>query len=71
MLAYLGGYSGVASVVTGTENGSGGHMRMKGTMAWLLWRGAYLSKLGSWRNRLQVPVDWMKTILFGRDSSRF
>ncbi|KAJ8908013.1 hypothetical protein NDN08_008112 [Rhodosorus marinus] len=69
MLAYLGNYSGVASLVS--QDKAGKDVKMKGHIAWLLWRGAYLSKLGTWRNRLQVPVDWAKTLLFGRDPSRF
>lgn len=42
-----------------------------GISSWFLWRSAYLTKLGSWRLRMQVPMDWTKTILFGRDISRF
>ncbi|MDR3739095.1 MAG: hypothetical protein P4L40_08740 [Terracidiphilus sp.] len=44
---------------------------LKGMVSWLVWRSAYLTKLGSWRNRLQVPVDWLRTLLFGRDISNF
>ena len=42
-----------------------------GFNSWLLWRSAYLTRLGSWRLRMQVPMDWTKTLLFGRDTSRF
>mmetsp|Transcript_6458 Transcript_6458/g.19584 ORF Transcript_6458/g.19584 Transcript_6458/m.19584 type:complete len:463 (-) Transcript_6458:220-1608(-) len=70
MLAYLGNYSGVASLVT-KRNDNRAPLSMKGPVAWAIWRGAYLSKLGSWRNRLQVPLDWFKTLVFGRDSSKF
>lgn len=62
MLAYLGGYSALAQLPSA---------RLKGWWSWLLWRSAYLTKLGSWRARLQVPVDWAKTLLMGRDMSRF
>ena len=31
----------------------GGHT-VKGIAGWLFWRSAYLTTLGSWRNRLQV-----------------
>ena len=34
-------------------------------------RSAYLTKLGSWRNRMQVPLDWLRTLLFGRDTTQF
>ena len=44
---------------------------LSGFHAWLVWRSAYLTKLGSWRARMQVPIDWMKTFIFGRDLSRF
>ncbi|EDQ91750.1 uncharacterized protein MONBRDRAFT_22868 [Monosiga brevicollis MX1] len=56
MLAYLGSYGGV---------------KLSGFKAWLVWRGGYLTKLGTWRSRLQVPFDWAKTMFFGRDPARF
>ena len=46
------------------------NLRSLGVPSWLLWRSAYLTRLGSWRLRMQVPIDWMKTLLFGRDISR-
>ncbi len=42
-----------------------------GFHSWVLWRSAYLTQLGSWRLRMQVPIDWMKAFFFGRDTSRF
>jgi len=42
-----------------------------GFTSWLVWRSAYLTRLGSWRLRMQVPLDWTKTLLYGRDISRF
>jgi NADH:ubiquinone reductase (non-electrogenic) len=42
-----------------------------GFHSWVLWRSAYLTRLGSWRLRMQVPMDWSKTLLFGRDISLF
>lgn len=39
--------------------------------AWLIWRSAYFTKLGSLKNRLQVPWEWLKTLLFGRDLTTF
>jgi len=62
MLAYVGGYTGLSDLKPA---------KLKGFTAWFLWRSAYLTRLGSWKLRLQVPVDWMKTLLFGRDISRF
>ena len=64
MMAYLGGFSALAEVkpIKG---------RFKGFVAWILWRSAYLTMLGNWRSRFQVPLDWFKTFCFGRDTSRF
>ncbi len=45
------------------------HMRLRGFAAWIVWRAGYLTKLGSWRNKLQVPIDWLKTFVIGRDPS--
>jgi len=67
MLAYLGGRTGVSSVAVPVK----GTIDLAGAAAWATWRLAYLSKLSSWRNRVQVPLDWVKTALLGRDVSRF
>ena len=37
--------------------------------AFLIWRGAYVTKLGSLRNKIQVPMDWLRTLVFGRDTT--
>ena len=42
-----------------------------GAAANTIWKAAYLSKLGSWKNRLQMPMDWCKTFLLGRDTTIF
>lgn len=62
MLAYIGNYSALTDVPK---------IKLQGFPSWLLWRSAYLTRLGSWRLRMQVPLDWTKTLLFGRDISRF
>uniref|UniRef100_A0A0B7A9J8 Uncharacterized protein n=1 Tax=Arion vulgaris TaxID=1028688 RepID=A0A0B7A9J8_9EUPU len=62
MLAYIGRYEGVSDTP---------QFKFKGVPSWFLWRSAYLTRLGSWRLRMQVPLDWTKTLLFGRDISRF
>ncbi|XP_033628065.1 internal alternative NAD(P)H-ubiquinone oxidoreductase A1, mitochondrial-like [Asterias rubens] len=62
MLAYVGGYKGLTNTPV---------VKGQGFNSWLLWRSAYLTRLGSWRLRMQVPIDWTKTLLFGRDISRF
>ncbi|KAH7722735.1 hypothetical protein AAVH_09821 [Aphelenchoides avenae] len=62
MLAYIGDYESLSDLP---------QVKLKGHLSWLLWRSAYLTRLGSWRLRFQVPFDWLKTMLFGRDTSRF
>ncbi|KAI1703595.1 pyridine nucleotide-disulfide oxidoreductase domain-containing protein [Ditylenchus destructor] len=62
MLAYIGDYEALSDLK---------EFKLKGIFSWFLWRSAYLTRLGSWRLRLQVPLDWLKTMLFGRDTSRF
>lgn len=42
-----------------------------GFPSWIIWRSAYLTRLGSWRLRMQVPMDWLKSFLYGRDTSKF
>lgn len=44
---------------------------ISGTAAWIVWRGAYLAKSVSWRNRILILVYWTVNFLFGRDISRF
>ncbi|XP_014664951.1 PREDICTED: internal alternative NAD(P)H-ubiquinone oxidoreductase A1, mitochondrial-like isoform X1 [Priapulus caudatus] len=62
MLTYIGGYR----ALTDTPEA-----KLKGVMSWVLWRSAYLTRLGSWKLRLQVPMDWIKALFYGRDTSRF
>lgn len=64
MLAYIGDYKAVANLPSQ-------YGKLTGFMTWLLWRSVYMTKLGSWRNRMQVPYDWARTFFFGRDTSRF
>eukprot|EP00049_Salpingoeca_infusionum_P017772 m.354279 g.354279 ORF g.354279 m.354279 type:complete len:464 (-) comp16970_c0_seq1:1879-3270(-) len=73
-LAYLGRYGAVAKIQLGDDkpkNVWDPTVRVAGIYAWFVWRTVYLTKLGYWRNRLQVPMDWMKTFIFGRDGSKF
>ncbi|KAF1336683.1 Nadh-ubiquinone oxidoreductase, partial [Globisporangium splendens] len=69
MLAYLGSYEGLFELKKPNEPGD--RLQLAGWQAWLLWRSAYLTKLGSWRLRMQVPLDWLKALVVGRDVSRF
>ncbi|KAF1773561.1 hypothetical protein JG687_00007229 [Phytophthora cactorum] len=67
MMAYLGSYEGLFEAHPRDDD----RITLSGWKAWFLWRSAYLTKLGSWRLRLQVPLDWLKAILVGRDVSKF
>ncbi|RHY28086.1 hypothetical protein DYB32_006588 [Aphanomyces invadans] len=72
MMAYLGSYEGLFQAKDVTINKQHQPLaKFDGWKAWLLWRSAYLTKLGSWRLRLQVPLDWFKAMVVGRDVSRF
>ncbi|XP_071181038.1 uncharacterized protein [Mytilus edulis] len=62
MLAYIGKYQALTDVK---------QIKMQGFTSWIVWRSAYLTRLGSWRLRMQVPIDWLKTLIYGRDISRF
>ena len=44
---------------------------LRGWVAWVLWRGAYLTASMSVRNKIMVPVYWAISWIFGRDISRF
>lgn len=40
---------------------------MSGFLAYLLWKSAYFTLLGSFRSRLYVAVNWFGSYIFGRD----
>ncbi|CAE6415234.1 unnamed protein product [Rhizoctonia solani] len=61
-LAYVGGWRAIMQ---------GESQNVKGWAAWVIWRGAYLTKSVSWRNKILIPTLWMINWLFGRDISRF
>ncbi|KAL5635447.1 hypothetical protein ACGC1H_004292 [Rhizoctonia solani] len=61
-LAYVGGWRAIMQ---------GESQNVKGWAAWVIWRGAYLTKSVSWRNKILIPMLWMINWLFGRDISRF
>ncbi|PNS17689.1 External alternative NAD(P)H-ubiquinone oxidoreductase B1, mitochondrial [Sphaceloma murrayae] len=44
---------------------------ISGLAAWIIWRGAYLAKTVSWRNRILIATYWAVNWVFGRDISRF
>ena len=62
-LAYIGNWDALF------QGGKGG--RLQGYLAWIIWRGAYITRTVSWRNKILVPVYWVVNWVFGRDISRF
>ncbi|AEO69258.1 3f3ba08b-d16d-45d1-b9b4-672436b631a3 [Thermothielavioides terrestris] len=44
---------------------------LRGWVAWVVWRGAYLTKSMSVRNKILVPIYWLVSWIFGRGISRF
>ncbi|WOK96673.1 internal alternative NAD(P)H-ubiquinone oxidoreductase A2, mitochondrial [Canna indica] len=45
-------------------------LSLTGFISWFVWRSAYLTRVISWRNRFYVAVNWLTTIVFGRDITR-
>lgn len=62
MLAYIGGNKALADTP---------QIKGSGFLTFIFWRSAYLTKLVSFKNKLLVIFDWVKTFLFGRDVSNF
>ncbi|KAF2195408.1 nucleotide-binding domain-containing protein [Zopfia rhizophila CBS 207.26] len=63
VMAYIGNWNALF------QGGNGGNI--SGRAAWVLWRGAYLTKSVSLRNKILIPVYWFINWAFGRDISRF
>jgi hypothetical protein len=51
ILTYLGNWKAIMQ--------TGGNNEVKGWMAWVIWRGAYLTQTISWRNKLLIPIYWL------------
>lgn len=49
VMAYVGNWNAIMQ----TEGGN-----VSGRVAWFIWRGAYLAKSVSWRNRILIPIYW-------------
>lgn len=62
MLAYIGGNKALADLST---------VKGRGYLAFIFWRSAYLTRLVNLKNKILVVFDWLKTMVFGRDISRF
>ncbi|KAF2012376.1 FAD/NAD(P)-binding domain-containing protein [Aaosphaeria arxii CBS 175.79] len=63
VMAYIGNWK---ALLQGGEGGG-----ISGRTAWLVWRGAYLTKSVSVRNKILIPIYWFINWIFGRDISRF
>ena len=57
-LAALGHYKGVGKVYK---------LRVKGLLAWWIWRSYYLFQMPRWERRLRVIIDWTVALLFKND----
>ncbi|KIV80578.1 hypothetical protein PV11_08071 [Exophiala sideris] len=69
VLTYVGG---AKAVLQGPNTDREGMAKgLKGWIAFLIWRGAYLTMTLSWRNKFLVPIQWLAVRVFGRDISRF
>ena len=64
MLAYIGNEEALAEVPKA-------RLRWHGALTYLAWRSAYLTRLVSFKNKVLVLLDWIKTRVFGRDMSKF
>jgi NADH dehydrogenase len=47
--------------------GSGRTLRFSGLLAWLMWRGVYLSKLPGLERKVRVLIAWVIELFFPRD----
>ena len=57
-LAALGHYKGVGRI---------GKFRIKGFLAWWVWRSYYLFQMPRWERRFRVMIDWAVALLFKND----
>ncbi|XP_057744142.1 internal alternative NAD(P)H-ubiquinone oxidoreductase A1, mitochondrial-like [Arachis stenosperma] len=45
-------------------------LSLAGFLSFFIWRSAYITRVISWRNRFYVFINWVTTLIFGRDISR-
>ena len=67
-MASLGTFKAVAELGPNVPEGAG---KVKGIVAFLLWRSAYWSMSVSITNKILIPMFWFKSFFFGRDISKF
>jgi len=61
LLASLGSFDAIGQVFG---------IRLKGVVAWFLWRGVYLGLFNSWKKRFSILGTWFKNIFTGRKITR-
>jgi NADH dehydrogenase len=44
-------------------------IKLRGTLAWAMWKFYYLLSLVGWQNRLRVAINWLLALLFPADSA--
>lgn len=66
LLAYLGGGEALSQVQVGDKK----VVSKAGSIGFFLWRSVYLVKQVATRNRVLVTFDWVKSAIFGRDTTR-
>ena len=57
-LASIGHYSGVGKVFG---------IRVRGLIAWFMWRGYYWTRVPGFAGKIRVGIDWLLTLIFGSD----
>ena len=57
-LASLGRHSAVAEVMG---------IKLRGILAWLVWKAIYLSKIPGWDRKIRVAMDWAIDLVLPRD----
>jgi NADH dehydrogenase len=57
-LASIGHYSGVGKVFG---------VRVRGLLAWFMWRGYYWTRVPGFGGKIRVGFDWLLTLIFGSD----
>ena len=57
-LASIGHYSGVGKVFG---------IRVRGLIAWFMWRGYYWTRVPGFGGKIRVGIDWLLTLIFGSD----
>jgi NADH:ubiquinone reductase (non-electrogenic) len=71
-MANIGHRSAVVEMGESNRQGKRSPFSMlEGLGAWFAWRSAYLTRLGSYRKRIETAGNWTLTLLFGRDTSRW